>query len=71
MKVDMVRVGRPNLMGDRVDINAIKKCQKLEEAENKIGAFGNKKTLHRDKGPVKILEETERDKIAKFKELHK
>jgi hypothetical protein len=37
-----MRASRPNVMSDRVDINAIKKIQKLEDAENRVGAFSGK-----------------------------
>lgn len=49
---------RPNVQGDRVDINALRKMQKMEDKEKFIGAFGGKGTFERTRGPVKMLSPT-------------
>ena len=59
-----VKSHRPNIMGDRVDINALRKIQAMEDKEKFIGAFGGKTGggLQRNRAPVKMLSPTAAEK---------
>ena len=69
-QVKKIHASRPNMMSDRVDVNAIKKVQKLEDAENKVGAFGGNRQLNKNnKQPFKMqtqAQKTEKDKVKQL-----
>jgi hypothetical protein len=56
MKLDRHKGGRLALQGNRVDVNAIKKIQKMQDMDAGIGAFGGKRGgLARTIQPMRML----------------
>lgn len=77
MRVERHKGTRLALQGDRVDCNAIRKMQKMQDLDAGIGAFGGRKNLVRDNRPMKphdpvaaektrLLKEKEEDKFKSF-----
>ena len=58
-------------MGDRVDINALKRRQAQEDQMNRIGAFGGGKNLARQVGRPMPLRTKEEEEMARKREMQK